>query len=1157
MQRWLAIGLAVWAALAAHGATLWQLGTPDESSGEFSHWRDRQTGQRRLNYADPAQNPVFVVGQSEPSRDWFAFQPGTANGMAGFRPHPFTIQFRLDDAPRGRFRLRLDLLAYSARLPAVQVEINGRRGWFYQQPKLIYTAGDHAVFYQPHYAKSVIEAELPAEALQAGTNVLVLTAIDDSTERDDAQPSGFPWPGVSGIVYDCLRLDHWPEATTAPPSAAIQPTIFYQEREDALHERVDVIWRSAWWPAAGLATLRLSGFEASEPFPAGRDFGEARFSFLVPEFQAGTRAELLWHSEGQDARFSEEVNPARQWTLLLVPNEHLDVGYTDHPAKVSELHSRSVDQALDLIDQNPDFRFTFDGFWVVEQFWRGRSVEQRERFLAQARAGRLEIPAVYSSPFTGFASLENLVRSLYPSHRFAREHGVPFDVALITDVPSYTWSYASVLASAGLKYFVAASDAYRGPFLLYDRLHERSPLWWEGPDGGRVLTWYSRHYHQAASLFGMPPRAESARESLPRFLQPYDRPEYRSDKVILYGTQVENVALYPEQASFAASWNGAHAYPRLEYSGFAEAMRRIEADEGEIERTHRGDGGPYWEDGLGANARITALSRANMRRAATAEIFSTAASRIDPKFRIDPTVWESMWENLFLIDEHSWHADVSTSDPESRQSQQQGARKNARAEDAAKAIDHLLGRALANISEAIPLGSGNLIVFNSLNWSRHGWVETDLPQGSGLVDLVTGQPVAVQTLRSSRASRTVRFVAQDVPAVGYRCYAIRTVSPGDLVEQESNVLENAHYRVTLDPESAGIRSVVDLDTNRELVEAGHAYRFNQHLYVTGADRLPNRLVQYSTVSPVPELQVHAARGGRLLSVERHPFGIVARMAATNLHHPRIESTVILHAHEKKLELINRIEKRMVYDKEAAYFAFPFAMASPRFRYGIQNGVVDPARDMLPGAGREWFTVQDWVSLATEGQAVTWTPVDAPLVTFGDIARGTWPREFGARPAAVFSYVMNNYTPEGYQAGQGGTFEFRYVLTSSRAFDPVAAARFGASALTPLASNEISRNDKVGAPGGGLDAREQSLLRIDAPSLSLVTWKPAEDGDGTVLRFVETAGKPGEARLAGPFGESATAWRANSVEENQQPLERTGGAFRFAYRPFEIVTVRVR
>jgi len=655
----------------------------------------------------------------------------------------------------------------------------------------------------------------------------------------------------------------------------------------------------------------------------------------------------------------------------------------------------------------------------------------------------------------------------------------------------------------------------------------------------------------------MPPRAESARESLPRFLQPYDRPEYRSDKVILYGTQVENVALYPEQASFANSWNKAHAYPRIEYSGFAEAMRRIESDEGEIERTHRGDGGPYWEDGLGANARITALSRANMRRAATAEIFSTAASRIDPNFRIDPTVWESMWENLFLIDEHSWHADVSTSDPESRQSQQQGARKNARAEDAAKAIDHLLGRALANISEAIPLGSGNLIVFNSLNWSRHGWVETDLPQGSGLVDLVTGQPVAVQTLRSSRASRTVRFVAQDIPAVGYRCYAIRAGPPGDLVEQESNVLENAHYRVTLDPESAGIRSVVDLDTNQELVESGHAYRFNQHVYVTGADRLPNRLVQYSTVSPVPELQVHAARGGRLLSVERHPFGIVARMEATNIHHPRIETTVILHAHEKKLELINRIEKRMVYDKEAAYFAFPFAMASPHFRYGIQNGVIDPATDMLPGAGREWFTVQDWVSLATEGQAITWTPVDAPLVTFGDIARGTWPREFGARPGTVFSYVMNNYTPEGYQAGQGGTFEFRYVLTSSRVFDAVASARFGASALTPLASNEISRNDKVGAPGGDLDAQEQSLLRIEAPNLSLVTWKPAEDGDGTVLRFVETAGKPGEARLAGPFGESATAWRANSVEENQQPLERTGGAFRFEYRPFEIVTVRVR
>lgn len=1161
MRGWLAygwrLGLAAWAGLAASGATLWQLGTPDESSAEFSHWRDRTTGQRRLDYANPAQDPVFTVGRSEPGREWFAFHPGTANGVAGFRAHPFTIQFELDHRPAGAYRLYLDLLAYSARLPRLKIEVNGRTGFFYQQPELTYTAGDHAVFFQPHYAKSVIVAELPADALRQGTNALVLTAIDESGTRDDAQPSGFPWPGVSGIVYDCLRLEREPEAGAEAASVRAEPAIFFAEKEGRLSEQVEVTIRLGRWPKAVRATLRVGDWEGVEPLPVDRDFGEAKLSFLVPEFTAGTEAELRLEGGGEARSFKMRLEPARKWTLLLVPSEHLDVGYTDHASKVAELQSRSLDQALDLMERHPDFRFTVDGYWIVEQFLRGRSREQQGRLIERVREGRLEIPAVYASPFTGFASLENLVRSLYPSRRLAREHGTPFDFALITDVPSYSWSYASVLASAGLKYFVAASDAYRGPFLLYNRLHERSPLWWEGPDGGRVLTWYSRHYHQAASLFGMPPRVESARESLPRFLQPYSHEGYRSDKVILYGTQVENIALFPEQADFAERWNATQAFPRLEYSGFAEAMRRIEADQGDGHASHRGDGGPYWEDGLGANARITALARSNMRRALTAEIFSTAATTIDPSFRIDSTVWESMWENLMLIDEHSWHADVSTSDPESRQSQLQGARKNARAEDAAKAIDHLLGRALANISESIPQGSGTLVVFNSLNWPRNGWVETDLPRGQGVVDLVTGQAVPYQVLRSRPAGQLVRFLARDVPAVGYRCYAFEAVPTRELFEQESSILENQFYRVTLDPESGGVRSLIDLDSKRELIDQDHAFRFNQHLYVTGADELPNRLVQYSTVSPLPELRSHAARGGRLISVERYPFATIARLESTNLNHPRLETTVILHAHEKKLEILNRVEKRMTYDKEAAYFVFPFATAAPRFRYGIQNGFVDTATDLLPGAGQEWFTIQDWLSVEQEGAAVTWSSVDAPLVTLGDIARGTWPREFGKRPGTVFSYIMNNYTPEGYQAGQGGIFEFRYVITSGPRFNATAAARFGAEALTPLAFNEISRNDKVSHPTGRLNAQHQSLLQVASPNLSFVTWKPAENGDGTILRFVETEGQTGQARIRIPYWKLSAAWRSNSVEDNDRPLELSDGDISFDFRPFEIVTLRVR
>ena len=93
-------------------------------------------------------------------------------------------------------------------------------------------------------------------------------------------------------------------------------------------------------------------------------------------------------------------------------------------------------------------------------------------------------------------------------------------------MPSYTWSYASILSAAGIKYFSAAANADRGPTLMLGDLHRRSPFWWEGPDGSRVLLWYARHYHQIGSQFGLPPKLANGYEGLQTFLQVYERPDY-------------------------------------------------------------------------------------------------------------------------------------------------------------------------------------------------------------------------------------------------------------------------------------------------------------------------------------------------------------------------------------------------------------------------------------------------------------------------------------------------------------------------------------------------------------------------------------------------------------------------------------------------------
>jgi alpha-mannosidase len=95
----------------------------------------------------------------------------------------------------------------------------------------------------------------------------------------------------------------------------------------------------------------------------------------------------------------------------------------------------------------------------------------------------------------------------------------------------------------------------------------------------------------------------------------------------------------------------------------------------------------------------------------------------------------------------------------------------------------------------------------------------------------------------------------------------------------------------------------------------------------------------------------------MISMERTPFATVAHLESSNINTPKVRTDVVLFDSEKKIEFVNHVQKNPVYAKEAVYFAFPFAAENPQIRYDLQNGFVDPTRDLLPGADREWFSLQ--------------------------------------------------------------------------------------------------------------------------------------------------------------------------------------------------------
>ncbi len=155
-----------------------------------------------------------------------------------------------------------------------------------------------------------------------------------------------------------------------------------------------------------------------------------------------------------------------------------------------------------------------------------------------------------------------------------------------------------------------------------------------------------------------------------------------------------------------------------------------------------------WEDGIGSDAFYAALERENESRGPSVQKNSaTISSLVNPRLAVDQDALNEMWDNMVLMDEHTWLSWNSVSDPSSREATEQLRLKDSRAVAAAELRDQPTSRSsMASVADSIAAGVGSIIVFNPLNWVRDGIVSIDLDKGYEIVDRATEQPAFVSLL---------------------------------------------------------------------------------------------------------------------------------------------------------------------------------------------------------------------------------------------------------------------------------------------------------------------------------------------------------------------------------------------------------------------------
>jgi alpha-mannosidase len=150
---------------------------------------------------------------------------------------------------------------------------------------------------------------------------------------------------------------------------------------------------------------------------------------------------------------------------------------------------------------------------------------------------------------------------------------------------------------------------------------------------------------------------------------------------------------------------------------------------------------------------------------------------------------------------------------------------------------------------------------------------------------------------------------------------------------------------------------------------------------------------------------------------------------------------------------------------------------------------------------------------------------------------------------LMSWALQNHWMVNFKASQGGEIPLRYRLTTHAGpVDDVAAARFGAESATP----PVTLRDylRTGPETG-------RFLDVPAEARVLMTAKPAEDGDGVVVRVQNLAATEQTVLLRFPAASPRSAVLTSPVEIDADALAVSEGAVSVPVTALAVQSVRVR
>jgi alpha-mannosidase len=405
------------------------------------------------------------------------------------------------------------------------------------------------------------------------------------------------------------------------------------------------------------------------------------------------------------------------------------------------------------------------------------------------------------------------------------------------------------------------------------------------------------------------------------------------------------------------------------------------------------------------------------------------------------------------------------------------------------------------------------IVFNTLPWARGGVVKTQFESGLyelgdgalGLYDLENNYLCEIVRRGEARTkqnfrSETVVVNVPEIPAMGYRIFKIKSISETQYPFQSVlNYAENQFVRVEVNPATGFISSLVDKKSGKELV-ADNDEIAKWQLYEEGFYRLDYGIkhnawklgctgkVDTPEKASVPEL-VECNNVYKMIRTE-HQYKNSSFKQEIFVYNdsPIIEIEVEVDWHES--ETLARLE-------------FPFALNQPNLVADTKFGSLE-----RPCDGDE-FAARNWVALTEESRGV-----------------GIFNNSLYGHSCIDNTLRLSVIRSSSYPSPQSdqGVFRFRYAIMPFNGAMSENNICAGANKFfRPLFAEVIHSSI-------GNNPTEKSFVSWESENIVPSSIKPAENGEGIVVRSFESNGSSENWQIKMPDDYDLSVQECNVLED---------------------------